>query len=97
MDIVVSNRVAPVTPDRAIMGGLAAALLPAVKKSGVVWFGSSGRTRDIGSGAAPLVQIDSYGRGSIATVDVPEQHYTGFYEGFSNSALWPLLHSRLDL
>jgi len=79
------------------MGGLAAALLPAVKKSGVVWFGSSGRTRDIGSGAAPLVQIESYGRGSIATVDVPEQHYAGFYEGFSNSALWPLLHSRLDL
>lgn len=75
MDIVVSNRVAPVTPDRAIMGGLAAAPLPAVKKSGVVWFGSSGRTRDIGSGAAPLVQIDSYGRGSIATVDVPEQHH----------------------
>lgn len=79
------------------MGGLAAALLPAVKKSGVVWFGSSGRTRDIESDAAPLVQIESYGRGSIATVDLPQQHYAGFYEGFSNSALWPLLHSRLDL
>jgi len=89
--------VAPVSPERAIMGGLAAALLPAVKKSGVVWFGSSGRTRDIGSGAAPFVQIESYGCGSIATVDVPVQHYAGFYEGFSNSALWPLLHSRLDL
>jgi trehalose 6-phosphate synthase len=97
VDIIVSNRVAPVAPERAIMGGLAAALLPAVKKSGVVWFGSSGRTRDIDSGTAPLVQIKSYGRGSIATVDVPEQHYAGFYEGFSNSALWPLLHSRLDL
>jgi trehalose 6-phosphate synthase len=97
VDIVVSNRVAPVAPERAIMGGLAAALLPAVKKSGVIWFGSSGRTRDIGSDAAPLVQIESYGRGSIATVDAPAQHHAGFYEGFSNSALWPLLHSRLDL
>ena len=80
------------------MGGLAAALLPAVKKSGVVWFGSSGRTKDIATGGAPpFVQIESYGHGSIATVDVPEQHYTGFYEGFSNSALWPVLHSRIDL
>ncbi|HET6493207.1 MAG TPA: trehalose-6-phosphate synthase, partial [Burkholderiales bacterium] len=80
-----------------MIGGLAAALLPAVKQSGVVWFGSSGRTREIASGATPLVQIQSYGRGSIATVDAPEQHYAGFYEGYSNSALWPLLHSRLDL
>lgn len=78
-------------------GGLAAALLPAVKKSGVVWFGSSGRTRNIPPGATPLVQIQSHGHGSIATVDVPEQHYSGFYKGYSNSALWPLLHSRTDL
>jgi trehalose 6-phosphate synthase len=97
VDIVVSNRVAPVAPEKAILGGLAAALLPAVRKSGVVWFGSSGRTRDIGFDASPLVQIESYGRGSIATVDVPGQYYAGFYDGFSNSALWPLLHSRLDL
>lgn len=97
MDIVVSNRVAPIAPDRAMAGGLAAALLPAVKKAGVVWFGSSGRTRNIPAGATPLVQIQSYGHGSIATVDVPEQHYAGFYEGYSNSTLWPLLHSRTDL
>ena len=97
MDIVVSNRVARVTSDKPIMGGLAAALLPAVKKSGVVWFGSSGRTRRIAPDATPLIQIESYGHGTIATVDVPEQYYARFYEGFSNSALWPLLHSRLDL
>jgi trehalose 6-phosphate synthase len=97
VDVVVSNRVAPVTPGGPMMGGLASALLPAVRKSGVVWFGSSGKTRKTTPGTTPLVQVESYGRGTIATVDLPDQHYSGFYEGYANSALWPLLHSRPDL
>jgi trehalose 6-phosphate synthase len=80
-----------------MMGGLASALLPAVRKSGVVWFGSSGKTRKTAPGATPFVQVESYGRGTIATVDLPDDHYSGFYEGYANSALWPLLHSRPDL
>jgi trehalose 6-phosphate synthase len=80
-----------------MMGGLASALLPAVRKSGVVWFGSSGKTRRTAPGSTPLVQVESYGLGTIATVDLPDQHYSGFYEGYANSALWPLLHSRPDL
>ncbi len=97
MDIIVSNRVAKITPGGPMMGGLASALLPAVRKSGVVWFGSSGKLRKVVPGASPLVQVEAYGRGTIATVDLPEQHYAGFYEGFANSALWPLMHSRPDL
>jgi trehalose 6-phosphate synthase len=97
VDIIVSNRVARVTPGGPMMGGLASALLPAVRKSGVVWFGSSGNTRRTAPGATPFVRVESYGRGTIATVDLPDQHYCGFYEGYSNSALWPLLHSRPDL
>lgn len=97
MDIVVSNRVARITPGGPMVGGLAAALLPAVKKSGVVWFGSSGKVRNIAVYGTPLVELESYGRGTIARVDLPGQHYAGFYEGFANSALWPLLHSRPDL
>jgi trehalose 6-phosphate synthase len=97
VDIVVSNRVAPINPGGPMMGGLASALLPAVRKSGVVWFGSSGKTRNTTPGATPFVQVQSYGRGTIATVDLPEQHYTGFYEGYANSALWPLLHARPDI
>ena len=80
-----------------MVGGLAAALLPAVKKSGVVWFGSSGNLRKIEPGDAPLVEVEGYGRGTIARVDLPEQHHGGFYEGYANSCLWPLLHSRADL
>ena len=55
------------------MGGLASALLPAVRKSGVVWFGSSGKTRRTVPGATPFVQVESYGRGTIATVDLPDE------------------------
>jgi len=80
-----------------MMGGLASALLPAVRKSGVVWFGSSGKTRKTVPGTTPFVQVESYGRGTIATVDLPDEHYSGFYEGYANSALWPLLHYRPDL
>ena len=68
-----------------------------MRKSGVVWFGSSGKTRRTVPGATPFVQVESYGRGTIATVDLPDEHYRGFYEGYANSALWPLLHSRPDL
>lgn len=80
-----------------MQGGLAAALLPAVKKSGVVWFGSSGKLRNVAAGVTPLFEIESYGRGTIARVDLPEQHYHGFYAGYANSALWPILHSRADI
>jgi trehalose 6-phosphate synthase len=97
VDIIVSNRVAPANPNGPMIGGLAAALLPAVERSGAVWFGSSGKTRKMAAGLAPLVQVEARGRGSLATVDLPERDYRGFYEGYSNSTLWPLLHSRPDL
>src|SRR5256885_1246673 len=75
-------------------GGLAAALLPLVEKSGAIWVGSSGRVRD---GAQPFVEIEPLGTGALAMLDLPAAHYGGFYEGFANSALWPALHSRSDL
>ena len=37
------------------------------------------------------------GTGALATVDMPAKHYLSYYEGFSNSGLWPALHSRADL
>ncbi len=94
--VVVSNRVARVEPDEPIAGGLAAALLPAVKSYGAVWVGSSGRLRKLRSKDS-FAEVVAFGKGALATVDLPEDHYTGYYEGFSNSALWPALHSRADL
>jgi trehalose 6-phosphate synthase len=77
-------------------GGLAAALLPVVEKSGAIWAGSSGRVRD-GAQKEPFAEIEALGAGALAMLDLPAAHYGGYYEGFANSALWPALHSRADL
>src|SRR3954462_1235848 len=94
--VVVSNRVARGTVNEPITGGLAAALLPVVEKSGAIWVGSSGRVRD-GAQKDPFAEIEALGAGALAMLDLPAAHYGGYYEGFANSALWPALHSRSDL
>jgi trehalose 6-phosphate synthase len=94
--IVVSNRVARPAADEPIEGGLAAALLPAVQHAGAVWVGANQRPEAIAAKES-FATIESYGAGTIATVDLPKFQYKGFYDGFSNSALWPALHSRPDL
>ena len=94
--VVVSNRVARGNLNEPMTGGLAAALLPVVEKSGAIWVGSSGRVRD-GAQKEPFAEIEALGAGALAMLDLPAAHYGGYYEGFANSALWPALHSRADL
>ena len=59
--VVVSNRVARGKPNEPMTGGLAAALLPVVEKSGAIWVGSSGRVRD-GNQKEPFAEIEALGR-----------------------------------
>jgi trehalose 6-phosphate synthase len=94
--IIVSNRVARAKADEPVAGGLAAALLPIVKEAGAIWVGSSGQA-DAPQARGSFAKIEALGSGALATVDMPPQHYRGYYEGFANSALWPALHSRPDL
>ena len=94
--VVVSNRVSRGKANEPMTGGLAAALLPVVEKSGAIWVGSSGRVRD-GAQREPFAEIEALGAGALAMLDLPAAHYGGYYEGFANSALWPALHSRTDL
>ncbi|MBV5271001.1 MAG: trehalose-6-phosphate synthase [Afipia sp.] len=94
--VVVSNRVARAKANEPMTGGLAAALLPVVEKSGAIWVGSSGRVRDNATKDS-FAEIESLGAGALALLDLPAAHYGGYYEGFANSALWPALHSRTDL
>ncbi len=93
--VVVSNRVSRGKANEPMTGGLAAALLPVVEKSGAIWVGSSGRVRE-GAGE-PFAEVEALGAGALAMLDLPSAHYGGYYEGFANSALWPALHSRSDL
>ena len=94
--VVVSNRITRGNANEPITGGLAAALLPIVEKSGAIWVGSSGRVRD-GVQKEPFAEVEALGAGALAMLDLPAAHYGGYYEGFANSALWPALHSRADL
>jgi trehalose 6-phosphate synthase len=94
--VVVSNRVARGKANEPMTGGLAAALLPVVEKSGAIWVGSSGRVRDTAQ-KEPFAEVEALGSGALALLDLPAAHYGGFYEGFANSTLWPALHSRSDL
>src|ERR1700749_3067598 len=94
--VVVSNRVARAKANEPMTGGLAAALLPVVEKSGAIWVGSSGNVSNTFDKDSSM-QIEPLGKGALALLDLPAAHYGGYYEGFANSALWPALHSRSDL
>jgi trehalose 6-phosphate synthase len=95
--VVVSNRVAGANADEPISGGLAAALIPMVSKFGAIWVGSSGSVSAAYRARDSIAGIRALGTGTIVVVDPPTDHYVSYYEGFSNSVLWPALLSRPDL
>jgi len=88
--ICVSNRV--MTPDQSsTSGGLAVALFAALKQSGGIWMGWSGRIND-----DPAVEVQT-GAFTSVTRDMTAAEHDGGYLGYSNSVLWPIFHNRLDL
>ncbi len=91
--VVVSNRVATATKGvRA--GGLAVALLDALRESGGLWFGWSGKVSD--STRVSTRQLER-GRLAATTADLSSEDYEEYYNGFANRTLWPLFHYRTDL
>ena len=91
--VIVSNRV-PIPKARgASAGGLAVALRDLLTP-GTMWFGWSGR---LASEPAIEPAIVSARGVTYATIDLTSEAYRGFYVGFSNGVLWPLLHFRLGL
>jgi len=86
--VAISNRVAQPKRSKS-SGGLAVGLLAALEKHGGIWFGWSGRTCSGEPGDAKLLQA---GNIQYATIDINEQEYDAYYNGFSNNTLWPLLH-----
>ncbi len=92
--VVVSNRVAPVNEGKTAAGGLAVAVLAALRRSGGVWFGWSGEVVAVPD---ETIRITESGRLSRATVDLSERDYEEYYNRFANATLWPLFHYRVDL
>ena len=91
--VVVSNRVASFK-DPARAGGLAVALLDALRRSGGVWFGWSG---EVSEAERRTARLESRSKLTVATLDLTPADYDDYYNGFANSTLWPLFHYRIDL
>jgi trehalose 6-phosphate synthase len=92
--VIVANRVPDPKESGATAGGLAVAMRDALAKRDSVWFGWSGRTApETGTEAA----LTRHGTTTYATVDLGHDDYKHYYQGFSNAALWPVLHYRLGI
>jgi len=92
--VVVSNRVADPKRDRKA-GGLAVAVGETLAATGGGWFGWSGNVRSDAADVKPVVRnVDGI---HIVTIDLTDEELAGFYQGFANQCLWPLLHYRMDL
>ncbi len=91
--VIVSNRVPSPAEKGATAGGLAVALADAVTP-GTLWFGWSGKRAEQTSQQAHIAVNDGV---TYATIEIGEQDYHKFYNGFSNGALWPLFHFRTGL
>jgi trehalose 6-phosphate synthase len=92
--VVVSNRVADPKRDRKA-GGLAVAVGETLAATGGGWFGWSGNVRSDAADVKPVVRnVDGI---HIVTIDLTSEELAGFYHGYANQCLWPLLHYRMDL
>src|SRR5262245_47482981 len=97
--VVVSNRL-PVTLKRVrqgwrtdhSVGGLSTAMMPILKRTGGIWIGWDGNA----SGMWDEKRRDILGQwresDGYISVDLPPEVAHGFYDGFANQVLWPLLH-----
>ncbi len=90
--VVVSNRVPPPRERAQPAGGLAVGLKDAIAGRDTLWFGWSGK-----QSTGTRLAVSQSGRLAFATVDLTDAQYRGFYRGFSNGMLWPLLHGQLGL
>jgi len=92
--IVASNRVTDI--DKAVQsGGLAVALEDALQRGRGLWFGWDGTT--VEDDASPGIKLQQHNGIRTATVPLTRRDYEEYYLGFSNRALWPTFHYRLDL
>jgi trehalose 6-phosphate synthase len=91
--VIVSNRV-PIPKARGTQAGGLAVALRDLLTPGTMWFGWSGRLSSEPSLQPALVDARGV---TYATIDLTSDAYRGFYVGFANGVLWPLLHFRLGL
>ena len=92
--VLASNRVGDLSKGTQA-GGLAVAVGDVLRDESGVWFGWSG---DIVPNDAEIgLHLDRQQTVTIATQALTQEEYDGYYLGYSNRALWPVFHYRLDL
>lgn len=87
----VSNRTAAGGPKA---GGLAVALWDALVQTKGLWFGWSG---EINAQARRGVELFDEEGVEFAVTDLTDEEHEGYYLGYANRSLWPVLHYRVDL
>ncbi len=92
--VVVANRIPTPRRGASQAGGLAVALREARLRRELLWFGWSG---EIAEAPACSARLSTRARASFAQADLAPAEYRGFYRGYANGMLWPLLHFRLGL
>src|SRR5688572_26180400 len=86
--VCVSNRIT--LPRRgAAPGGLAVGVLAALRHTGGVWFGWSGETTAEAPAQAEVLTRENI---RFATVDLQQNEFELYYNGYCNGTLWPLFH-----
>lgn len=91
--VTVSNRVCKDSPGKGSTGGLAVGVMAAMEQCGGVWFGWNGEVNN-----TPEEPKKSFSNGiEYVTVGLTQSEYQQYYEGMSNSVLWPVFHQRPDL
>ncbi len=93
--VVISNRLAD--PRKVAAGGLAVALGESLQRTGGLWFGWSGNVSPTSENGDVPLHLRSSGNVTLATIDLNQNDYETYYEGYANSVLWPVFHYRLDL
>ena len=88
--VVVSNRVPVPQGNAGQAGGLAVALHGLMQRRGGLWFGWSGAvTRNRGAAG-----LDPARRRRLRHHRPDRGEHRGYYTGYSNGVLWPMLHCR---
>jgi trehalose 6-phosphate synthase len=91
--VAVSNRVAQPRSGAKSAGGLATGVNAALEEHGGIWFGWNGKTTH-GEPGDPT--LEEHGNTTYATIDLNESSYQLYYNGFSNTSLWPVCHYLLE-
>ena len=93
--IIVSNRVvAPEEADSSLADELAATVKAALKNQSGMWLGWSGKMTDQPGSEPRIHQVNKL---TYVQIDLSNNDIQEYCNGLANSALWPILHYRVDL